>query len=339
MLGFDGSFQKYIPALRLLPLLLPLTTCFGQYAGSETCRPCHASEYRSQGVTGHARALARSSAGQPGEWAFGAGTQAITFVSRLDAEHYVELGESWYRATHAFALTPGHDQNAGVTFRTFDPSAGIVRCFACHSTGYLQLAEDQSIVPSELGIHCEVCHGPSAAHVANPPAVHPRNPGRMNGVELNALCGSCHRAQSSAEETTDLRDPWNSRHQPLLLAASACFQKSSGRLTCLTCHSPHQALETNALSYNAACQKCHAGVRHVQSVADRACVDCHMPAVRATPNLTFANHRIAVYSPNDALSPVAISKKLSPVAISKKLDTRGQVAAPPASVHSPVIKK
>jgi hypothetical protein len=330
MVGSPGRFAKIKLVLRWLILLAPGANCLGQYAGSESCRQCHPSEYRAQSVTGHARALARSSAGQPGEWAFGAGNQAITFVSRLDAEHYVELGESWYRSTNSFALTPGHDRNAGASFRTFDPTAGIVRCFACHSTGPLQLAEDQSIVPSELGVHCEICHGPSAAHVANPRSVHPRNPGRMNGAELNALCGSCHRAQSSAEETTDLRDPWNSRHQPLLLAASACFQKSGGRLTCLTCHAPHQPLETNTASYNAACLKCHADVRHESSVADRACVECHMPEVRANANLTFANHRIAVYSPDDALSPVVISKKA---------DTQGPVVGPPASVHSPVIKK
>ena len=43
--------------------------------------------------------------------------------------------------------------------------------------------------------------------------------------------------------TPDLRNPWNARHQPLLLAASRCFRESKGRLSCLTCHSPHAPLE------------------------------------------------------------------------------------------------
>ncbi len=330
MSGLGRGYRECMIGVRFWLLLLPAGACFGQYAGSEACRGCHVSEYRSQSATGHARALARSSESQPGEWAFGAGIQAITFVRRFDADQYVELGESWYRATNSYALTPGHRENAGVTYRTFDPTTGIVRCFACHSTGYLKLAEDKSIVPSELGVHCEVCHGPSADHVANPRSVHPRNPGRMNGVELNALCGSCHRAQSSAEDTIDLRDPWNSRHQPLLLAVSRCFQNSNGRLTCLSCHSLHKELETNASSYNAACQKCHADVRHEQSVAERACSECHMPAVRLNVNLAFANHRIGVYSPEDALSPLATWKKAG---------SHGSVAAPPASGRLPAIKK
>ena len=39
---------------------------------------------------------------------------------------------------------------------------------------------------------------------------------------------------------------------PPLLAASACFRKSGGRLTCLTCHSPHAAMERKPAAYDAA---------------------------------------------------------------------------------------
>jgi hypothetical protein len=284
--------------------------CAAQYVGSQACAKCHVTEFAAQSKSEHALALARSSPGQPGEWAFGAGSQAITFVSRLNETDYLEHGESWYRASNAFAITPGHRNTEGVRYRVFDPSAGILKCFACHSTGALRVSEkDGSIIPHEWGVRCEVCHGPGAAHAANPKVVHLRNPGKMNGMQMNAMCGECHRVRSSVEDGSNLLDPWNSRHQPLLLAASACFQKSSGRLSCITCHSPHQALETKQSSYDAACSKCHPKVQHVASVKDRACSECHMPSVRINANLAFANHRIAVYSPDDALSPRPIASK------------------------------
>ncbi len=291
-----------------LVLLIGAGRLVGQYAGSATCGRCHAPEFQSQSNTGHARALAHSSKTQPGQWAFGAGNQAITFVSRLNETDYLEHGETWYSASHSFAITPGHQNAEGLRYRIFDPSAGILRCFACHSTGPLKIASDGSIQPSELGVNCEVCHGPGSAHAANPRAVHPRNPGRMDGSQMNALCGECHRVQSSAEDGSNLLDPWNSRHQPLLLAASACFLKSAGKLSCITCHAPHQSLEVKQSAYNSSCIKCHPAVQHRTKIADRACSECHMPLVRINENLAFANHRIGVYRPDDALLPVTTSE-------------------------------
>ena len=104
-----------------------------------------------QSASSHARALARSSHTQPGEWAFGAGDQAITFVSRIDAGHYREEGRSWYRQTNGFGPTPGAATPAGTTYRIFDPSGAILNCFSCHSTGPLTLAADESLVPTRVG--------------------------------------------------------------------------------------------------------------------------------------------------------------------------------------------
>ena len=247
-------------------------------------------------------ALGRSKPDQPGEWAFGAGSQAITFVSRADHDHYLEHGESWYRSGNGFALTPGHKTKAGERYRIFDPSAAILRCFGCHSTGVLTLTADQAIVPAEMGVRCEACHGPGAKHTSI------KNPAKFTATEVNELCGSCHRMPASAVDGTDLRNPWNARHQPLMLAASSCFRKSGGRLSCLTCHSPHTATEHRAAVYDARCVQCHQAPRHAKPVTGRACVECHMPAVRPQPNLKFANHRIAIYSSADPLSPIRVRR-------------------------------
>jgi cytochrome c554/c'-like protein len=282
--------------LCLLPFALTAAPGPG-FAGAASCRPCHTAIFQAQSASQHARALAPSSSTQPPEWAFGAGVQAITFVRRLDAGTYLEDGRSWFRAPDTFDITPGHRDANGVRYRLFDPSAGILRCFACHSTGPVTLDAGEAIIPAELGVRCESCHGPAAAHVRDPARVKPHNPGKFTAARLNDFCGGCHRKPAAADDTPDLRNPWNARHQPLGLAASYCFKASQGTLSCLTCHSPHAALEQNPAAYNAACIRCHPAAKHTQAVAGHPCAECHMPEVRVYKHLSFANHRIGIYPP------------------------------------------
>lgn len=161
-------------------------------------------------------------------------------------------------------------------------------------------------------MRCEVCHGPGADH-ARDPKIALRNPKDLSAAEVNELCGACHRMPAPPGAATDLRNPWNARHQPLLLAASACFRKSGGqktgeKLTCFTCHQPHSPVERNLAAYNGVCQGCHATPKHkpptASLAAGKACAGCHMPKARPQPTLAFANHRIAVYSPADPMTPL-----------------------------------
>ena len=287
-----------------LLLAAGLAAAPSDYVGAAACGKCHSAEFEAQQRSAHASALAKSKPGQSGEWAFGAGDQAITFVSRRDAEFYVELGMTWYRKTDSLALTPGHKDAKGVPYRIFDPSAAILRCFACHSTGPLSFSEDESIVPHELGVRCEACHGPGAAHARDPVTSPMRDPRRITAGEQNAQCGECHRMPAAAGDATNLHNRWNARHQPLLLAASRCFQESQGRLSCMTCHSPHAPRETQLAKYDGACVSCHPAARHSRPVAGRACASCHMPEVQPQPTLAFHNHRIAIYAPSDSMTPV-----------------------------------
>jgi len=274
------------------------------FVGAEVCRTCHAAEFDAQSRSGHARALARSAAGQPGEWAFGAGVQAITFVSRLDRDRYLEHGESWYRALNGYGITPGHHDSKGIAFRIFDPAALIFRCFSCHSTGPVtQDAKDDRVAPHEPGVRCEVCHGAGGLHAQDPSRNRLRTPASLTAQQQGEFCGKCHRLTlETGKEAFDLRDPRNARNEPLLLGASACFRRTKGGISCVACHSLHEPLETNAAAYDAVCRNCHAAPRHSQAVA-QACVECHMPPVRFE-NLSYRNHRIAAYDAADPMTPV-----------------------------------
>lgn len=156
------------------------------------------------------------------------------------------------------------------------------------------------IEPAEPGVRCEACHGPGADHVRDPARSKPRNPMRLSAAEINQLCGECHRMPPAAGMETNWDNPWNARHQPVYLSQAACFLKSGGRMTCLTCHRPHSSDPTNA---NERCLACHQTPRHQTAVAGKTCVHCHMPDVAPSELLRFANHWIGVYGANP-LRPV-----------------------------------
>lgn len=267
-------------------LALTARAAMGQYAGSIACKACHPAQYTAQSQSGHAKALS----GGPSLWNFGAGIQAITPVSKLNDEYYLEHGQSDFKGVKD--LTPGHTNFRGVQYRITDPGSQIMKCFQCHSTGPLKLTESFAIQPTEHGVRCESCHGPGAGHIeqgGSKLAIF--NPSQMNATSMNDFCGNCHRKPG---EDTDWTVSWNTRHQPIYLNQSACFKKSNGALKCITCHKPHEPLAR--ASYDAFCSNCHAKPTHKTTIATgKTCTGCHMPQVRPQAKLAFTNHWIGIY--------------------------------------------
>ena len=290
-------------------LVLTVFSLHAQNAGSLVCRSCHPDKFASQSKSGHARALAPAPPGSPGNWAFGAGEKATTYVSQKDAETIVEHGLTYYAATKSLGITPGHETATDTAYRTFDPVGTALRCFRCHSTGPVNLLAGYKVQPSEPGVHCEACHGPGLKHV-NAKHVAAKgapgsilNPKRLGAAGLNELCGACHRQASELDNENDWNNAWNVRHQPQYLHRAACFRNSNGALSCTTCHNPHEPLQRTASAYDARCAACLKCVVHKTAIANRACVDCHMPQVPASPTLAFTNHWIGVYENDAKLTP------------------------------------
>lgn len=174
------------------------------------------------------------------------------------------------------------------------------------------------------GIDCQRCHGPGARHVtlaasgkAASAAVRAAivNPARLTPDLQMDLCMQCHL------ETTSAPLPQGTRRfgrgvysyrpgQPLgdymiyfdhapgagyddkfeivsaayRLRKSECFLESEGRLTCITCHNPHDVPrgEEAVAHYRQRCVGCHAqlpGATHPKPGASD-CAACHMPKRR-----------------------------------------------------------
>jgi hypothetical protein len=296
----------------------------GAFVSSKACAPCHSEIYQAQSGTAHSRALAAASVDAPvrADWAFGAGAQAVTYVSRIDEDSYLEHPLSFYSKSKTLGRTPGHQEgSSGVRYRMFAPDAAILRCFGCHSTGTLQLQPSRTIRPYEAGVRCESCHGPGEAHVRAPSKANISNPRLLSGAEMNEDCGTCHRMPPAAGVATNWENAWNVRHQPVYLSQSRCFLESNGRLRCTSCHDPHRDAMPDV---QAVCAGCHSDVKHgAVRIARNKCTDCHMPAVQPQQELSFTNHWIGVYR-----APLSTaSNRLRPLA----QRTRGGVA--PAAIQ------
>jgi hypothetical protein len=260
----------------------------------------------------------------PVDWAFGAGDQAVTFVSRINADWYLEHYFSFYSAPGRMGPTAGHQalkpktlpEAMGLPYKTSDPDTGIRGCFECHSTGPVESDPETGLQLLEAGVRCEACHRAGREHAAaasKGDMAKAResilNPKRLSAAELNQFCGRCHRPPSSPGVTIDFNYAWNVRHQPVYLSQSECMQNSAGKLSCFTCHHPHEPLQKGSGFYNDRCRACHAtsgahapaGVCRIENRSN--CIDCHMPRVSPQAALRFTNHWIGIYDGGSKLKP------------------------------------
>jgi hypothetical protein len=186
-----------------------------RFVGSARCQRCHAEEFRSWKETFHARMVRPKDEGilkgvvekwatdgsRPGPTTGNGTGKAYT----LDDVQYV-IGSKWKQR-----FLVKNEDTGGLQFlnKQFNRDSGKwedydnrndwdTTCAACHTTGYRitsydpEKPEAQQVEWAELGIGCEACHGPGAAHVRSRKKGDIWTAGGRSAEVQSRLCGYCH---------------------------------------------------------------------------------------------------------------------------------------------------
>jgi tetratricopeptide (TPR) repeat protein len=254
------------------------------------------------------------------DFAFGSGDVAITLVGKDAGGTARELRLSHYGEAALWDITTGHLSQPGDRREFLGRDLGrdgTRRCLECHTTSARVALARDGPAAGDRGIGCERCHGPGANHLAALSARFPEpaiaRPRLASAQQIMALCSACHSPKDAKITPGDHLAP---RFASTSLGWSACYTKSGGALSCLSCHDPHRDAETSASFYEVRCLACHSTnpatptrgphprlpvrpadmQRSICSVNPaRDCLTCHMPKIGGiVPHTQFSDHHIRV---------------------------------------------
>ena len=270
------------------------------------------------------------------EYVIGAGENGLGYIVRR-GQYLFEAPLSFYTKLQRWQPSPGFE------FADYGFDRPILtECVSCHCgrsrpiPGRDGMYEDPPF--EELAIGCENCHGPGQLHVEERRKAVPLssamdtaivNPAKLPPRLADNVCMACHeggdvRIPQPGKSIMDFRpgtpldrtmavftippQPRSSRGSPLLkhyslMILSQCYLRTAGKLSCITCHDPHQQpAGTDAVNYyRRKCLGCHTqqscllpvGVR-MKKVPANDCAGCHMPKqeLQVITHSALTNHRI-----------------------------------------------
>jgi predicted Zn-dependent protease len=264
-------------------------------------------------------------------YVLGSGIEGRAYVASENG-YLTILPLGWYSNAGRWDLNPNYDaRNLRFSRRV---QAG---CITCHNSmvAYHAGSSNRYVEPLPDGLGCQRCHGPAAHHVAEQrggrltrrnsgEASSLVNPARLAVDRQQDVCLQCHLlgSQSLAQpgfgerdfrpgmRLADVRSDFLDEsadaqfravgHGPRSMA-SACYEKSGGRMTCTVCHDPHRPASAAPPNfYNERCLDCHRNQSCSRSLAAGEaagrgdCVACHMPkrGVSDIPHAAATEHWI-----------------------------------------------
>ncbi len=201
-----------------------------EFVGSETCKKCHAEEFKSWKGTFHSKIIQTKKVGilkdvitkwesdgkNPGPTTGNFDSKKYT----LNDVQYV-IGSKWKQR-----YLVKNEQSGGWQFlnKQFNRLTGEWEgygnkndwdssCTTCHTTGYRITKIDEKTGKtlkgewSELGVGCEACHGPGAKHVKSKAKKDIFNPANASVEAQSKVCGYCHIRVENEKYKTAQGDP------------------------------------------------------------------------------------------------------------------------------------
>lgn len=252
----------------------------------------------------------------------GSGKRGRTYLFERDG-FWFESPVNWYAKKQLWDMAPSQ-----IGVREM-PLTMLVSpdCLRCHASevqaslpGSRNHYSDQPFL--QTGITCASCHGDATAHLAqngNGPIL---NPAKLDAERRDSICLQCHLEGETAvarlgysmssfhpgdrlfdqavffarDKKSDGTARSTSQWEALLL--SVCKRKSGDRLTCSTCHDPHEspAPEQRIAYFREKCLTCHGSPAFVEKhhPKQQDCASCHMPALTAAnvAHEQVTDHRI-----------------------------------------------
>ena len=265
----------------------------------------------------------------------GSGNHARSYLTRNASGELLELPATWYaEAGGHWGMSPGYARpdHAGFSRKI---TYACMFCHNAYPdlASEVRPATFPQRLPE--GIDCQRCHGPGRAHIetvergAAPGDVRRAivNPARLDPMRRMEVCLQCHLETTTMRLPASLtrfdrsvfsyrpgeplenyalhfdhapgtgyEDKFEFSSSPYRLRQSACFLASAGKLTCTTCHNPHDVPRGAAAVayYSQACRGCHAGALSKVHPAADECISCHMPKRRPSDatQVTVTDHYI-----------------------------------------------
>jgi predicted CXXCH cytochrome family protein len=194
----------------LLVLALPIvgTAQTSGYAGSASCKTCHAAIYDRWAKTPmanvvrdpaqHSDAILPDLSKPDPLLTFTRADIAFVYGSIWKQRYFKRVGDDYFPLPAQWDIThkvwrPYQVKDGTDWWTPFYPPANTGRptgplCDGCHSVNYNIATK----TVTEWNVGCEKCHGPGAAHAAKPTQANIVNPARLDFVHANDTCIQCH---------------------------------------------------------------------------------------------------------------------------------------------------